>query len=356
MVKVLIAGGGTAGHINPGLSIAKYLQDNMRDVDIVFVGTKKGLETKLVPREGFRLELVRVQGFKRKLSLDTLKSIRDVFVGIHDAVRLIKKERPDIVIGTGGYVCGPVLLIAKMYGIATLIHESNAIPGVTNKILGRFVDCVCVSFDDARRHFGKSKRVITTGNPIRKEMTNHVSTDDKNGGVVIFGGSRGSETINTVVVDMINKYGDRIDFDVTFATGEARYDKVVSRVGVNRENIHVVPYIFDMPTLMRDARLMVTRSGAITLAEITAMGKASLLIPSPYVTANHQEYNARALEKNGASLVILEKDLNADVLYDSIVGIMKDEKKAKDMAEAAKKMGVFNATEKIFAEISRLVG
>lgn len=355
MIKVLIAGGGTAGHINPGLSIAKYLQEKMKDVEIVFVGTKKGLETKLIPREGFRLELVRVQGFKRKISLDTIRSIKNTFVGIYDAARLVKKEKPDVVIGTGGYVCGPVLLVAKMLGVATLIHESNAIPGVTNKILGRFVDCVCISFDAARKYFSKAKRVVTTGNPIRKECLGNVSSD-VDGGVVIFGGSRGSETINAVVVDMINDYGDKIDFDVIFATGVARYDEVVSRVRVSRDNIHIVPYVYDMPAVMSSAKLMVTRAGAITLAEITAMGKASIIIPSPYVTANHQEYNARALEKNGASLVILEKDLTKDVLYDSMVSIMNDVNRVNKMAAAAKNMGVVDATEKIFAEVNKLIG
>ncbi|MBP5426406.1 MAG: undecaprenyldiphospho-muramoylpentapeptide beta-N-acetylglucosaminyltransferase [Clostridiales bacterium] len=352
-MKILIAGGGTAGHINPGIAIAKSLEKNMDNPEIIFVGTKQGLETRLVPMEGFGLELIKVRGFKRKISLDTLKSVKDTFLGICDAVKLIKKIKPDVVIGTGGYVCGPVLMVAKIFGIPTLIHESNAIPGVTNKILGRFVDCVCISFDEAKKYFTKSKKVVITGNPLRQGIESNTEVDD--GGVVIFAGSRGSQTINTIVTKMINKYGEDIDFDLTFATGEARYDEVVAKMGLKKVNINIVPYIFDMPKVMGRAKLMVTRSGAITLAEITAMGKPSLLIPSPYVTANHQEYNARALEKKGASLVLLEKDLNEDVLYENIVRIIRDNDKREKMAAAAKSMGVIDANDKIFNEVKMLI-
>lgn len=347
-MKVLIAGGGTAGHINPGLAIARKLQKDMPDVEIMFVGTNKGLETKLIPREGFGLELIRVQGFRRKISKDTLKSIAYVFLGMHDAKKLVRNFKPDVVIGTGGYVCGPVLFVANLLKIPTIIHESNAIPGVTNKILSRFVDCVCVSFDDAKKYFSNAKRVVVTGNPLRDGIRRgcHVTKRER-AKVTIFGGSRGAKTVNKTVVDMINKYGSEFDFDITFATGEAQYKDVVSGVLCKRDNINIVPYIYDMPSVMANSDLLITRAGAITLSEITAMGKASILIPSPYVTANHQEYNARALEKKGASVVILEKDLNQDVLYNEIKNIIGNRQKLDDMAKKAASMGILDASEKI---------
>lgn len=355
-MKILIAGGGTAGHINPGLAIAKKLQKGIGDTEILFVGTNRGLETKLVPREGFRLSLIRVQGFRRKISKDTLKSIAYVFLGIHDAKKIVREFRPDIVIGTGGYVCGPVLFVANLFKIPTIIHESNAIPGVTNKILSRFVDCVCISFNDAKKYFNNAKRVVVTGNPLRDgiEKSNNTPKRDRLK-VTIFCGSRGARTVNKTVVDMINKYGNEFRFDITFATGEAQYEEVASNVLCKRDNIKIVPYIYDMPSVMADSDLLITRAGAITLSEITAMGKPSILIPSPYVTANHQEYNARALEKNGASVVVLEKDLNCDVLYNEINVIINNRQKLTAMAQNAAKMGIVDASEKIYHEIKQVM-
>ena len=352
-MKILIAGGGTAGHINPGLAIAKYIKNRVKDADIVFVGTKKGLENKLVPREGFKLELIKVRGFKRQFSVDTMKAVGDLFVGIHEAKNIIRSYNPDLVIGTGGYVCGPVLFVARLFKIPTLIHESNAIPGFTNKILGKFVDSICVGFLDAKKYF--KENVVVTGNPLRDGMIQDIHcSDTKNKKVVIFGGSRGAKKLNETVCNMINKYNEDIDFDLVFATGERWYKDIEGKVNNKRDNISVVPYIFDMPSVMGSSNLLVTRAGAMTLAEITAMGKPSILIPSPYVTANHQEYNARALEKNGASLVILENELNEDMLYETIRSIIDDEEKLKDMAKKSKEMGILDATDKIFEEIKRI--
>ena len=355
-MKVLIAGGGTAGHINPGLAIAKYLQKNIKDCEIRFVGTNRGLETKLVIREGFKLSLINVRGFKRKISLDTLKAVRDTFRGIHEAKKLIRDFAPDIVIGTGGYVTGPVLLVASLLKIPTLIHESNAIPGVTNKILARFVDTVCISFEDAKKYFTSAKNVVVTGNPLREGIILNSNKEiNERPKVTIFGGSRGARAINTTVADMINTYGKDFKFDITFATGEAQHKDVIGMINYKSDNIEVLPYIFDMPRVMNDSDLLVTRAGAITLSEITAMGKASILIPSPYVTANHQEYNARALEKNGASIVLLEKDLNKDTLYNSINSIIDDKEKLIQMSKKSADMGILDAIDKIFTEIKKII-
>ena len=351
-MRVLIAGGGTAGHINPGLAIAKYIKEHMKDVDIVFIGTRRGLESKLVPREGFLLRFIKVRGFKRKISLDTFKGVRDVFIGTYEAGKIIREYKPDLVIGTGGYVCGPVLLMASLLRIPTLIHESNAIPGITNRILGRFMDSVCVGFSDAKKYF--KKNVLVTGNPLRDGMIGDYDTTSGDKRVVIFGGSRGARKINETVCKMINKYGKDINFNMMFATGEAWYKDIEAKIEYRNDNIVVLPYIFDMPSKMKSASLLVTRAGAMTLAEITAMGKPSILIPSPYVTANHQEHNARALEKNGASVVILEDNLNEDMLFRNIVSIVNDNDKLYEMSNNSKKIGILDAKDKIFGEIKRI--
>lgn len=363
-MKVLISGGGTAGHINPGIAIAKYIKSKNPDCEIIFIGTQKGLETKLVPRENFELKLIKVRGFKRKLSVDTLVAIKELFQGLHEARSIIKQFKPDIVIGTGGYVCGPVVFNAATMGIPTLIHEQNAFPGVTNKLLSRFVDKVAISFKESEKFFKNKKKVVFTGNPIRSELLN---TDRKAAReklkiekdkplVVIFGGSRGAEPINNAVSELISSHKDENSFHMLFATGEAQYDKIVKRLGnYSSKYINVVPYIYDMADVMAAADLVVCRAGAITLSELTALGVPAILIPSPYVTANHQEYNARALEKQGAGIVILEKNLNHNLLYEQINYLLKDRNKLKEMAENSKNMGITNASEKIYGIIEELL-
>lgn len=363
-MKVLISGGGTAGHINPGIAIAKYIKSKNPDCEILFVGTQKGLETKLVPRENFELKLIKVRGFKRKLSLDTLVAIKELFQGLHEARSVIKQFKPDIVIGTGGYVCGPVVFNAARMGIPTLIHEQNAFPGVTNKLLSRFVDRVAISFKESEKFFKNKKKVVFTGNPIRGELLNtdrkaareKLQIEKDKPFVVVFGGSRGAEPINNTVCEFISLHKDEKDFHMLFATGETQYDKIVKRLGnFNSQYIKVVPYIYNMADVMAAADLVVCRAGAITLSELTALGVPSILIPSPYVTANHQEYNARALEKQGAAIVILEKNLNHSIFYEQISNLLRDRNKLKSMAENSKKMGITNASEKIYGIIEELL-
>jgi len=362
-VKVLIAGGGTAGHINPGLAIAKKIIEKNDDAKVIFVGTQRGMETKLVPREGFELRLIRVRGFKRKLSMDTVKAVRDLFLGIMDARKIIKKERPDIVIGTGGYVCGPVLYQAAKMGIPTLIHEQNAYPGVTNKILSRYVDKVAISFKEAEKYFKTPKKLVLTGNPVRKEMINvdrnqNRSKADKRsmlGHVVIFGGSLGAQKINSTVVDMLKNFYNE-DFSLTFATGNNQYERISDELkNLKFNNVEVVPYIYDAARTYGIADLIVCRAGAITSSEMTVMGIPCIMIPSPNVTANHQEYNARALEKQGASVVILEKELSAQVLFEQIKKLLSDTEYLGKMSKNSRKMGITDATDKIYEIITELL-
>lgn len=362
-MRVLIAGGGTAGHINPGIAIAKYIKEKQPDTEIVFVGTQRGLETKLVPREGFELKLIRVRGFKRKLSFDTLVAVKELFGSLSEAARVIKDFKPDIVIGTGGYVCGPVLFSAARKKIPTLVHEQNAFPGVTNRILSRFVKVVAISFKESEKFFGSAKKLVLTGNPIRKEM---LDIDSANIGkksrevggipvVVVFGGSRGAEKINQTIADMIRNNLKETDCKIIFATGESQYQKIMKQLeGVSNKSLEVMPYIFDMANVMASADLVICRAGAITISELTALGVPSVMIPSPYVTANHQEHNARALEKQGAAEVILEKELDHKLLYQKMISLIRDKRKLEKMAANAKRVGVRDASLKIYSIINEL--
>ncbi len=362
-MKVLIAGGGTAGHINPGISIAKHIKDKNPDARIVFAGTKRGLETVLVPREGFELRLITVRGFKRKLSADTFIAVKELFQGIIEARRIIKDFKPDVVIGTGGYVCGPVLFTASRMKIPTLIHEQNAFPGVTNRILSRFVNAVAISFKESKDYFKPAKALSFTGNPVRQEMASANRTEArKNLGlpldqrvVVVMGGSRGAERINDTVADMVLKNLKDNGCRLVFATGEGQFERVNNRLkDANPQYVQVVPYIYDTANVMASADLVICRAGAITTSELTVLGVPSILIPSPYVTANHQEYNARALEKQGAAVVILEKDLSCDILYNQMTELLKDKEQLAKMSRNAKKMGISNACEKIYEIITEI--
>lgn len=363
-MKVIIAGGGTAGHINPGLTIAKHIQQKKPESKILFVGTEQGLETNLVPREGFELSLIRVMGFKRKVILQNIKAINELLCGLKDAYRVVKQFKPDIVIGTGGYVCGPVLMVAALLKIPTLIHEQNAFPGMTNRILSKFVDRVAISFKEAAKHFSVGKKIVFTGNPIRIEMlqADRAKSREKLGVaneslVVIFGGSRGAGKVNQIVAEMLNKEFQENEFKVVFSTGVGQFDSVKEVLGERSFSFaQIVPYIYNMQEVMAAADLLITRAGAMTISEIAAMGIPSILIPSPYVTANHQEHNARALELQGASVVVLEKNLGSKLLYEQIKSLLGDKEQLAKMGRNAKKIGNTTATEKIYSIILELVG
>ncbi|MDF2523625.1 MAG: UDP-N-acetylglucosamine--N-acetylmuramyl-(pentapeptide) pyrophosphoryl-undecaprenol [Clostridiales bacterium] len=362
-MKFIIAGGGTGGHINPGIAIAKYIKQKQPDAEIIFVGTERGLETKLVPREGFELKLIKVKGFRRKLSLDTLVSVKEMFQGFLESQAVIKKFKPDMVIGTGGYVCGPLLFNAALMKIPTLIHEQNAFPGVTNRILSRFVDVVAISFKESEQYFKSAKKRILTGNPVRTELlkVDRASAREKLGIkndqnlVVVMGGSLGAEKINSTVAEMI-KSNNNLGFKLIFGTGNSQFNKINKELeATENKNIEVVPYIYDAANVYAAADLIVCRAGAITCSELTLLGVPSIMIPSPNVTANHQEHNARALEKQGASIVVLEQELTAELLYNQIVDLLKNKTYLNKMAKDAKKIGILNSTEKIYSMLEELI-
>lgn len=364
-MRVLLTGGGTAGHINPAVAIAKYIKEKEPNSEFLFIGTEKGLEKTLVPREGFEIEFVKVSGLKRKLTLENLRVLKEFVTSKIEAGKILDRFKPDIVVGTGGYACTPAVFAAKKRGIPSVIHEQNVYPGLAIKMLGKKADVTMISFPETEKLIEVNACALT-GNPLRpnlfdyvdkKKVTEGYGFDDKPL-VLFFGGSLGAERMNDALVDMLAEGFS--GFNLVAATGEKHYDGVVKRLnekGVQFEtmaNVKLLPYIYNMNELLSAADMAVCRAGAITISELNALGKASVLIPSPYVAHNHQEQNARYLEKNGAANVLVESELNGNSLRKSIEDVLLDSEKLAVMRQNSEKMGQKDACEKIYQIIKSL--
>ncbi|HJF53580.1 MAG TPA: undecaprenyldiphospho-muramoylpentapeptide beta-N-acetylglucosaminyltransferase [Limosilactobacillus coleohominis] len=353
-MRLLVSGGGTGGHIYPALALIERLKQVEPDTEVLYVGTTRGLENKIVPAAGLKLKTLHTQGFKRSLSLENFKTLYLFVKSVHDAKKIIRDFRPDVVLGTGGYVSGAVLYAAAKMHIPTVIHEQNSVVGITNKFLSRYVDEIAIAFEAARAQFPANK-VHMTGNPRAQQVAANLNSDyswtndglrDDQPTMMIFGGSQGAPKINQSVVDAIPEFNKR-DYQVIFATGQKRYQKVMEKlrdVSVGK-NVKVVPYIPNMPKKLPKVAALVSRAGATTIAEITALGIPTILIPSPYVTANHQVKNAQALVKKGAALMILEDQLDARTLLLQADKIMENAAVRQKMAEASKQIGKPNAAD-----------
>jgi len=366
-LNFLITGGGTGGHIYPALAIASEIKRSYKNANILYVGTKNGLESELVPKEGFEFKTIRVKGLPRKINKNSLIAIRELFVGLKQSKQIIKDFKPDIVIGTGGYVSAPIVYIAAKNKIPAIIHEQNAFPGITNKILSRYVDKVLVTFDEAGKYFKHPDRVVKVGNPIRKEMLGVNKNDayrklgiDKNIPFVLsFGGSGGQKKLNNSIFDIIKNNEHNDNFQLLHVTGTRYYDDFMNNL--KRENVklndkyRILPYFYDMPEALNIADIVITSSGAITLAEISAIGVPSILIPKAYTAENHQEYNARVFEEQGASVLILEKDLNGDHLESTLKSLLNDREKLREMSKNSKKLGKTDSLKLILLEMDKII-
>ena len=366
-MRYLIAGGGTGGHIYPALAIATEIKNRHKDAEILYVGTKKGLESELVPKEGFDFKTIRVKGMPRKINKEAFVALKELFLGLNDAKKIIKDFNPDVVIGTGGYVCGPVVYMASKRNIPTLIHEQNAFPGVTNKILSRYVDKVLVTFEEARKYFKYPDKVVITGNPIRKSIVEvnvksayqDLKIDSNIPMILSFGGSGGQRKLNEAMHFVIKENICNDNIQIIHVTGKRFFNEFINRLEVEglklKNNIRILPYFYDIPKGLNVADLVITSAGAITLAEVSAVGVPSILIPKAYTAENHQEYNARAFEEKGASFVILEKDLTGENLNEIINKIIKDKNRLMEMSQNSKKIGKVDAVEKIVNIVDKLV-
>ncbi|MBE6782579.1 MAG: undecaprenyldiphospho-muramoylpentapeptide beta-N-acetylglucosaminyltransferase [Ruminococcaceae bacterium] len=360
--KIIFTTGGTGGHINPALAVAGEIRRKYPDAKILFVGTSDRLETKLVPDAGFELRTIEMSGFQRKPSLENLKrnllTVKRLLTVTGKVKKIFSDFNPDIVIGFGGYVSGPVVRTAAKSGIPTVIHEQNAFPGVTNKALAKMVDKVMLTAAEAEKYMQPKNPVEVTGLPVRHEIVEadrsfaraELGVGDKPL-ILSMGGSLGARTINDAMVEVIKKLQPEHKFRFIHATGKFGTwvpDKLKENgVDLDDEDLDIREYINNMDVCMAAADIIIGRSGASTLSELQATGSASILIPSPNVTENHQYHNAMELVKCGAAEIIEEKDLTGEILTNKILEIFADENKLESMRKNAKEMAILDSTDRI---------
>ncbi len=348
--RVVIAGGGTGGHLYPGIALATALKNYDDAMDITFVGTQQGIESKILPREGWPLKTIHSGGLLGKKGFNRLLAWIKIPAGTLQSLAFLLRKRPGLVVGVGGYVSGPLVLSAWVLRIPILIQEQNAIPGITNKYLGKIADKIAVSFAEAKKYFPENK-VVVTGNLIREEFcaTREKSTplpSDKFN-ILVLGGSQGAHSINRGMVDAIDFLANKKDrFHITHQTGESDCERVKNQYAEKNMSADVRAFIHDMAEQYSKASLIICRAGASTLGEITACGKMAVLIPYPHATHNHQEVNARVLEAANAGEVVLDKDVSGERLAQSILRAYEQPEKRLEMESNCYALGKRDATEK----------
>lgn len=370
-MKVVIAAAGTGGHINPGIAIANKIKQEEPNSEIIFIGTGKKLEIDLVSRAGYELKAIEAYGFSKKINAENIKKTIKTIKGFGAAKKILKEFKPDIVIGMGGYICGAVISAAHSLKIPTMLHESNAYPGLAVRMLVKKTNTILVGLEEAKKYLPRAKNVVYTGTPTKVKPLNITQNQRleimyKAGFihnmplVLVFGGSQGAKAINDAMVKLISSKLNK-DYQIIWGAGQDQYEEVkealkLNGLDINRiNNVKVLPYIYNMDEIMGIADLVVARSGAMTLTELALMGKPAVFIPLPSSRANRQEENSRVFEKNGAARVILNNNLNETNLNETINDILEDSAKLKNMGEAAKKMAVYDVEERIWSEIKKLV-
>lgn len=370
-MRFVIAGGGTGGHIYPALAIARALERQDATATILFVGTEHGLESELVPHAGYPLQTIHLYGFQRRISWRNFQNVFWTVRSLWEVRKILRAFRPDAVIGTGGYVCGPVVWSAASAGIPTLIQEQNAFPGVTNRILSRVVDVAAVGYPEAAPKFaGHKAHVVVTGNPVREDLLRETREDScRHFGLrpdspvlLITGGSQGARSVNQAALALHRHWAGKKEVQILHITGQTDYNNIIHMLQAEGLPVHdgeagrvVVPYLHEMPKALAAACLVVSRAGAIGLAELTLRGIPSILIPYPYASENHQEINARALEKNGAAVVIRDSELTGELLTATVEKLIADSEKLRSMAAAAAAMGTPRAADEIAALVFDLL-
>ena len=361
-MRIIFAGGGTAGHINPALAVAQFIKDKEPDTEILYVGSKGGMEEKLVQNSGFNFKGITISGFSRKFNLSSLKknmiTLKRVFIAGRESENIINEFRPDICVGTGGYVSGPILRKAAKMGIPIVIHEQNAYPGVTNKMLSKYAKVVMLAIPAAKEHFNPKCKFINTGNPVRREIIFAQRDEsrkklnlDKRPLILSFGGSLGARKVNEAIEGLIVyniKNGDKFQHIHAYGKyGRWFLDDIKSK-GINlseRKNLDIREFINNMSECLAAADLVICRAGAITLSELQIQGKASILIPSPNVAENHQYYNAMSMVNSGAANIIEEKDLSDNILINMV----------NEMLSSKSRLEQYSINAKIYSVIKSIV-
>lgn len=363
-MKLILTCGGTAGHINPAIAVAGRMREIMPDCEILFIGAQGKMEMELVPLEGYEIESIKITNISRGHSLSDIKhnleTVKNVAFSVGEAKRIIRRFKPDAVIGTGGYVCYPVLTAAHELHIPTAVHESNAVPGLTTKLLSKHVNCVMVGFEESRAHYPHPDRVTVTGTPVRGSFSRYTRNSAKAELglpldmplVVSVWGSLGAGHMNRIMTEMIPLMRENTHFKLIHSAGSRYYKEMCRELDDtapdrSQYGVDVREYIYDMPRIMAAADLIMCRAGASTLAELSYMGKPVIIVPSPNVTNNHQEKNARVLERAGGARVFLEGEFDARSLLDTVNELLGDESKLDAMSKAMASLAVPDAADKI---------
>lgn len=366
-MKVVIAAAGTGGHINPGIAIANKIMEKEPHSKIIFIGTDRGLENDLVPRAGYELKKIDAYGINRKINIDNIRRLYKTIKSVGQAKKILQEFKPDVVIGTGGYICVAVCQAASKLKIPIILHESNAFPGVAVKILAKKAEKILVGFEDAKQRLSKARKVVVTGTPskIKNTRLNQEQKENKKAEmglkqeiptVLVFGGSQGARSINEALLGIIEHKLNE-NYQIVWAAGKENYDRIKKELEEKKieiekiNNTKILPYIYNMQEVMEISELIVCRSGAMTITEISALGKPAIFIPFPFATENHQEYNAKVLENVDAAKIILDKDLTYNSLNDAINPIIENPDILNTMGKNAKKVTRKNVADKIYEEI-----
>lgn len=338
-MKLLIAGGGTGGHLFPGVAIAEELRAREPDATIKFVGTRRGIEARVLPDLGWDLEFIEVSGLKTVGAVGAVKGMFRLPRALWQARRIVKQFQPDAVIGVGGYASGPVVLAAKLRGVPTAICEQNSIPGLTNKLLGKVVKSVFLSFDESRRFF-KPTKIVMTGNPVRRDLVQKLlaasSEPHDRVHVLVVGGSQGAVAVNELASQALATLAKEMPLSITHQTGEKDLEATTARYREAGVDADCRAFIKDMAATYQHADLIIGRAGATTVAELAIAGKPAVFIPYPFAADNHQELNAREMADKGAALMFRQAELTADKLADALRPLLVDANRRADMGAAMK--------------------
>ncbi|MGI6453991.1 MAG: undecaprenyldiphospho-muramoylpentapeptide beta-N-acetylglucosaminyltransferase [Syntrophomonadaceae bacterium] len=357
-MRIIITGGGTGGHIYPALAIARGIQERVPNAEILYVGTQKGMESQIVPKAGFRFTFIDISGIDRSSLIKASQSLARLPLSLWQSFQIIKSFKPDVVVGTGGYVSFPVVLAASYYPCKTFIHEQNALPGLANRCLAKRVDCTLLTFAEAQK-FLRTPKICITGLPVRKEFTQVSPTEAKKRlnlcleafTVLVFGGSRGANKINQAMLELVEKYHG-VPWQVIWITGETGYEEVKQQLEANKLDyedgrIHLYPYMYNMEDALASSDLAICRAGASTLSELAILGVPAILVPYPYASENHQEKNAQALANKGAAEMIRDDSLDGATLYKQIEELRMNPDGLRRMSRNIKKEGRPDALNEI---------
>ncbi|WKY47265.1 undecaprenyldiphospho-muramoylpentapeptide beta-N-acetylglucosaminyltransferase [Eubacteriaceae bacterium ES3] len=365
-MKILIAAGGTGGHIYPGLAIAEKIKSRNSEAEIIFIGSHVGMEKNIVPQAGYPIEYLRARGFEKGFSFETIAAVKGIFDALSDARRVLKKYQPDLVIGTGGFTAAALLYVATQKRIPTLIHEQNAYPGRANRMLGKKVDRVAISFKEAQAYFPVGKTVLC-GNPVRPEyigsdrnsLRNNLGLNENSQMILIMGGSQGAASINLAALDLMEAVKTQNNVYIYHLTGKEQIEEIMQEVenrGLRQsKNLVIQAYHQKLYNLLGAADLVISRAGAMSVAEIAVVGVASILVPYPLAAGNHQEFNAKVLTECGAGILINDEKLSGAWLVENVKDLLEHPQKLAKMRIKTREKGIPDAGDRIYEELLKLM-